>query len=33
MMVAITDGNISRANFEAIFSIPTTPAGVLMADI
>jgi hypothetical protein len=31
--VAITDGNISMANLEANFSMPTTPAGVLMAEL
>jgi hypothetical protein len=32
-MVAITDGNISMANLETNFSMPTTPAQVLMAEL
>jgi hypothetical protein len=33
MMVAITDGNISMANFETNFSMLATPARVLMAEL
>jgi hypothetical protein len=33
MMVAITDGKMSIANFEANFSMPTTPARVLMPEL
>jgi hypothetical protein len=32
-MVAITDGNISRANFETSFSIQSTPARVQMPEV
>jgi len=33
MMVAITDGKISMANLETNFSMPTTPAQVLMTEL
>jgi len=33
MMVAITDGNISMANLETNFSMPTTPARALMPEV
>ena len=33
MMVAITDGKISMANLEINFSMPTTPALVLMPEL